>query len=144
MPEDPWFWPAVPGILTGITGIILAVAPPGTALHPGGDADMPPVTPAPAIAVTDTTSRIVKEKTYSVTIWSWDAEGWTSLPITMDGSGTGYNTPHTFDGLIGTHTFTVPPVDSLGYRFTDWNNGERSRTVSVDSPGTCTAQYTRR
>lgn len=141
MPETPSFWSTVPGILTGIAGIILAVATLVTALHLGGAGTTPPVTPTPTITVTDTTTRIVVEKTYSVTIWSWDAEGWTSQPITMDGRNTGYSTPHTFDGLIGTHTFTAPATDPLGYRFTDWNTGETGRTLSVDAPGTYTAQY---
>ncbi len=81
---------------------------------------------------------------YSVTIWAWDElnpNGWISAPITKDGVSTGYSTPHTFDGLKGTHTFTVPSTDASGHPFSDWNTGWTSRTITVDSGGTYTARY---
>ncbi|MEM3627873.1 MAG: cohesin domain-containing protein [Candidatus Bathyarchaeia archaeon] len=61
--------------------------------------------------------------------------------ITKDGIPTGYNTPHTFTGLTGTHTFTVPEKDSKGHPFKQWSTGETSRTITVDSGGTFTAYY---
>jgi hypothetical protein len=78
---------------------------------------------------------------YVATIWAWDVEGWISEPITMDGVSTGFNTPHTFTGLTGTHTFTVPSTDVLGYPFSSWNTGEISTTLTVTSGGIHTAQY---
>src|SRR5512137_2203093 len=62
---------------------------------------------------------------YDVTIWGWDelytGVGWlNNLPITMDGQFSGFNVPHTFTGLTGTHNFTVPPTDSFGHPFSEW------------------------
>jgi flagellar hook assembly protein FlgD len=79
---------------------------------------------------------------YSATIWSWDyISGWQSSPITMDGVATGFSTPHTFTGLTGTHTFTVPSTDSAGHPFSDWNTNWTDRTITVGSAGTYTARY---
>jgi len=81
---------------------------------------------------------------YSVTIWSWcasESQGWMSVPITMDGVPTGYSTGHTFTGLTGTHTFTVPSTDALGHTFYEWNTGWTSRTITVNSAGVYTARY---
>jgi len=81
---------------------------------------------------------------YSVTIWSWcasESQGWMSVPITKDGVPTGYSTGHTFTGLTGTHTFTVPSTDALGHAFYEWNTGWTSRTLTVSSAGVYTARY---
>ncbi len=64
-----------------------------------------------------------------------------SVSITMDGSPTGYYTPHTFTSLTGNHTFTVPNTDPSGHPFTQWNTGATSTTISVSSAGTHTAYY---
>ena len=79
---------------------------------------------------------------YNATIWSWDSiHGWLDEPITMDGSDTGFATPHTFIGLVGRHTFTVPDIDNFGNLFTDWDTGQTSKTLTVISGGTYTARY---
>jgi len=64
-----------------------------------------------------------------------------SVTITMDGSPTGYTTPHTFTNLTGTHTFTVPNTDPNGHPFKQWNTGETSTTITVNDGGTYTAYY---
>jgi len=63
------------------------------------------------------------------------------VAITKDGVPTGYNTPHTFTSLTGTHTFTVPEKDSKGHPFKQWSTGETNRTITVSSGGTYTAYY---
>lgn len=63
------------------------------------------------------------------------------VSITMDGTPTGFNTPHAFTGLTGTHTFTVPNYDPSGHPFKQWNTGETSTTITVSSGGTYTAYY---
>jgi len=80
---------------------------------------------------------------YSVTI---DAYCYTeatsvSVGITMDGNPTGYNTPHTFFGLAGDHTFTVPTGDLGGCPFQQWSTLEMSTTITVGLEGTYTAYY---
>jgi len=81
---------------------------------------------------------------YNVTIKArcWSEEVDVSVNITMDGSPTGYNTPHTFTGLTGTHTFTVPSMDPNGHGFIKWSTDEISTTLTVTTGGTCTAYYT--
>jgi len=66
-----------------------------------------------------------------------------SVSISMDGSPTGYSTPHTFTGLKGTHYFEVPPVDPCGHPFSIWSTLERSTVVTVPAgaAGTYTAYY---
>ncbi len=59
----------------------------------------------------------------------------------MDGVSTGYNTPHTFSGLTGTHTFTVPSTHTTGHAFYEWSTGSTNRTLSVTSAGVYTARY---
>ncbi len=82
------------------------------------------------------------ETTYSATVWSWDyIAGWLAMPITEDGSATGFSTPHTFTGLTGSHTFTVPGTDSQGHPFSDWDTGWTDRTITVSEAGTYTARY---
>ncbi|MGD8507021.1 MAG: PQQ-binding-like beta-propeller repeat protein, partial [Candidatus Bathyarchaeota archaeon] len=64
-----------------------------------------------------------------------------SVSITMDGSPTGYNTPHTFSDLTGAHNFTVPDTDLHGCPFRRWNTYETSTTIAVTTSGTYTAEY---
>ena len=80
---------------------------------------------------------------YDATIWGWDyIQGWQiPVPITMDGVSTGYSTPHTFTGLTGTHTFTVPSTNSAGHLFSDWSTDWTDRTITVSEAGTYTARY---
>jgi hypothetical protein len=80
---------------------------------------------------------------YSVTVESYcQTEGVdVGAYITMDGSFTGYTTPHTFVGLWGNHTFTVPNVDASGHSFEQWSTGEDSTTITVNSNTTCTVVY---
>lgn len=72
--------------------------------------------------------------TYNVTISAHcNTEGLdVSVPIIKDGTATGYNTPHTFSGLSGSHTFTVPSVDASGHPFLQWATSQ-STTVTVPS-----------
>ena len=82
---------------------------------------------------------------YSAGISAWSVPGWTELPITMDGADTGFTTPHTFEGLEGTHTFTLPETAN-NCTFTKWTKegatAATNNTIIVDSEGTYTAQYT--
>jgi hypothetical protein len=64
-----------------------------------------------------------------------------SVGIAMDGSPTGYNTPHMFSGLTGSHTFTVPGVDPHGHPFNQWSTGETDTTITVTAGGTYTGYY---
>lgn len=64
-----------------------------------------------------------------------------NVAILMDGSPTGYTTPHTFTGLNATHTFTVPNNDTNGDPLKQWNTGQTSTTITVSSAGTYTAYY---
>jgi hypothetical protein len=64
-----------------------------------------------------------------------------SVSITMDGTPTGYSTPHTFTGMTGSHTFTVPNMDINGHLFQQWNSGLRSTTITIGFGGTYTAYY---
>jgi outer membrane protein assembly factor BamB len=64
-----------------------------------------------------------------------------NVQITMDGSPTGYTTPHAFAGLAGPHTFTIPNADPSGHPFKQWDTGETSTTITVASNGTETAYY---
>jgi len=82
------------------------------------------------------------QASFSAMIWSWDSvHGWLGEPINMDGAPTGFNTPHNFTGLTGTHTFTVPNIDAWGNPFRQWFTGETSSTITVTADGTYTAQY---
>jgi hypothetical protein len=64
-----------------------------------------------------------------------------SVPITMDGAPTGYNTPHVFSGLTSSHTFAVPATDPGGHPFVQWSTGETSTTITVSANGTYVAYY---
>jgi len=81
--------------------------------------------------------------TYDVTIDAYCNTEATaiSVDITMDGAPTVFNTPHAFTGLTGTHTFTVPATDANDHPFKQWNTGEISTTITVNSAGTYTASY---
>jgi len=89
-----------------------------------------------------TVQLIVTAPTYSVTITAHcNTEGVdVAVAITMDGSPTGYNTPHTFS-VTETHTFGVPATDASGHPFSQWNIGEATTTITVNSTGTYTAYY---
>jgi len=79
---------------------------------------------------------------YDVSIWIWDETiGWLTENITMDGIETGFNSPHTFTGLTGTHTFTVSDINGWDNPFTKWDTGELDPTIALSSGGTHTAQY---
>ncbi len=93
------------------------------------------------ITVTSAGTHTAQYGLYAATIWAWDLSGWIAEPITMDGSATGFSTPHIFTGLAGTHTFTVPSTDVNGIPFSSWDSGETSTTLTVNSFGTHTAQY---
>jgi 5-hydroxyisourate hydrolase-like protein (transthyretin family) len=96
-----------------------------------------------AISFVRTVTYIPKSVGYSVNIWAFaNNEGWMDwIPITKDGAATGYNTPHNFTGLTGTHTFTVPANDGYGRLFYKWSTGWTGRTLTVNSSGTYTAYY---
>jgi hypothetical protein len=66
-----------------------------------------------------------------------------NVAIFLDGSPTSYTTPHTFRGLNGTHTFTVPDSDTNGDPFEQWSTGRTDRTIAVSSAETFTAFYGR-
>jgi hypothetical protein len=88
----------------------------------------------------------LKKMGYDARIAAWTTAGWAVLPITMDGASTGFNTPHTFVDLKGTHKFTLPET-AKGYTLTEWNKNAvivatTQRTVTVTSDGVYTAQYT--
>lgn len=64
-----------------------------------------------------------------------------NVEVKKDSESSGPTTPHTFAGLTGTHTFTVAATDSNGHPFKQWNTGEPSQTITVNSAGTFTAFY---
>jgi hypothetical protein len=81
--------------------------------------------------------------TYSVVVCAHDysENADVSVPITMEGSSTGHETPYTLTGLVGTHTFTVTNTDASNDAFLDWESGERTTTITVSSGGVYTAYY---
>src|SRR3989304_2307657 len=68
-----------------------------------------------------------------------------SVSILMDGASTGFNTPHTFSGLSGTHNFTMAYEDASGHPFSGWDitaPGDHDlSTLTVSSEGTYWAFY---
>jgi outer membrane protein assembly factor BamB len=64
-----------------------------------------------------------------------------NVAIAEDGSPTGFNAPHTFTGLAGAHTFTVPAVDGTGHPFRQWSTGQSDTTATVTKSVTCVAYY---
>jgi len=82
---------------------------------------------------------------YSVTIQAETRQGLIARPITRDGTPTGFETPHTFADLAGTHTFTVPDTDAQGRPFNSWvsysSTPPPSTTLTVSSAVDCTAFY---
>jgi hypothetical protein len=64
-----------------------------------------------------------------------------SVAITQGGLPSGFSTPHTFTGLTGSQTFTVPGTDGHGHAFKKWSTGSTSLTITVSSGGTYTAYY---
>lgn len=99
------------------------------------------------LAVTPLMCQIAKAQTqYSVTIWAWDHEGGWQVPVKIyrDGVDTGFTTPATFIDQTGTHTYSVPNVNSWGSPFSDWDEGGSNwtdTTLTVSSGGTYTARY---
>ena len=87
--------------------------------------------------------RAVFASTYSAVIRAvCNTEGLdVGVSIWMDGSPTGYSTPHTFAGLTGAHTFSVSSADPSGHPFKQWSTGVSSTTIPVTSGGTYTAYY---
>jgi len=81
--------------------------------------------------------------TYNITIKAHcNAESTdVGVSIIMDGLPTGRTTPYTFTDLIGTHTFTVPIIDAKGHPFKQWDTGQNSTTITVNSDATYTATY---
>jgi hypothetical protein len=63
------------------------------------------------------------------------------VQIAMDGSPTGYSTPHTFSGLAGSQMFAVLDNDANGDPFKRWSTGSNSTTIIVSSGGTYSAYY---
>jgi len=65
-----------------------------------------------------------------------------AVDVTMDGSPTGFKTPHTFS-LLGAHNFTVPNEDPSGHSFKEWSSGEKTTTITVthELAGVYTANY---
>jgi hypothetical protein len=64
-----------------------------------------------------------------------------SVGVAEDGSPTGFNTPHIFSELNGSHTFSVPIMDAAGDPFVQWSTGENTTTIAVLDGGTYTAYY---
>jgi len=64
-----------------------------------------------------------------------------AVPITIDGSMDGNNTPHTYSGLNGTHSFTVPTTDANNHPFAQWNTGQSTTTITVANGGVYIAYY---
>lgn len=88
--------------------------------------------------------------TYSVTINTYynNHINGNTVPILKDGLPTGFNTPHTFTGLTGTHNFTVPYVDDASHPFAKWTYAEEENsyedpltTITVSSEQTFWAFY---
>ena len=84
----------------------------------------------------------VYDATIQAYCYTCDAKGApVSVSIAMDGSPTGYETPHTFADIAGTHTFTVPDTCPSGHAFKQWHTGDTSTTITVSSAGTYIACY---
>jgi parallel beta-helix repeat protein len=64
-----------------------------------------------------------------------------AMDIMIDGTSTGFTTPHTFSGLTGAHTFTVASEDANGHPLRVWSTGQDNATITVISGGTYTAMY---
>jgi hypothetical protein len=78
---------------------------------------------------------------YNVTIVALGFRGsYDYVAITMDSSPTGFSTPHTFTGLTGVHSFTVPYNDPKGNPFETWEN-DYFTSIMVDGPGTYYCWY---
>ena len=86
---------------------------------------------------------VASANTHNVTLNArCDTEGANvNVPIMMDGSSTGLNTPQTFTGLTGTHSFAVSSLDSNGHSFRLWDQLSASTTILLSDGGTYTAHY---
>jgi len=141
---------STPHTFTGLSGTHNFTVPETNAGHPFSDWDT-----GGGNIWTDETVTVSSNGTftaryragYSVTIWAWcgsESQGWLSRPIVMDGSPTGFSTPHTFSGLNGLHFFTVPGLDELGHSFYEWDTSywmAASPTLTVGWAGVYTARY---
>ena len=80
---------------------------------------------------------------YAVTIKAYcmNLGVYLSVSITMDGSGTGFTTPHTFTPLTLTHSFTVANADVHGHPFDHWSTGSYDPILTVSAGGNYTAYY---
>jgi hypothetical protein len=98
-----------------------------------------------SLVVTSAGTYTAQYGSYHVYIEAYDPDGgaWSQItePITMDGGSTGFSTPHTFTGLVGSHTFEVPNTDAHGYPFAQWDNLYSTTTITVDSMDTYRAVY---
>jgi len=82
---------------------------------------------------------------YDVTIqaYCYNERDHVSVNISMDGGPAVFETPHTFRGLRGTHTFTVSDVNPHGHSFYGWFRWSPSNltTATISYEGTYTAYY---
>ena len=103
-------------------------------------------TPTITVAWRGTYTAYYGVSTYDVTInASIKDAGNVNVAIAEDGVPTGFDTPHTFTELTGTHNFTVPSTDPSGHSFVHWVDPSESismfTTIKVSSGGTYTAYY---
>jgi outer membrane protein assembly factor BamB len=79
------------------------------------------------------------ESSTTVQAYCLTQAAYVNVAITLDGSPTGFTTPHTFTSLstarLGTHTITVPKTDLSGHSFKNWNTGETTPTITVSIAG---------
>jgi transglutaminase-like putative cysteine protease len=84
----------------------------------------------------------IEDAPYSVTIRAWvSTTEAISVPIYLDGKETGFYTPYTFTGLVGTHSFTLPYQSPDGKPFAVWACNESLTTLTVSKGGTYDAWY---
>lgn len=87
-------------------------------------------------------SSVTYAAAYEVTIEANDDEhGWIAVSITMNGIPTEFTTPHTFTGLTGVNSFTVPSMDSHNNPFGFWSTRWKDTTINVGQAGTYVAYY---
>jgi hypothetical protein len=133
-----------PHTFTGLTGTHTFTVPnTDPSGHPFWQWSTSEITTTISVSLGGTYVSYYGAQTYDVTVKAHDnTEGIdVSVSIAMDGLPSGYNTPHTFTALTGTHTFTVPNTDSYSHPFKQWNTGEMNRTITVTSGGAYAAYY---
>jgi hypothetical protein len=81
--------------------------------------------------------------TYNVTIDALDYKlGGVAVLVSLDGENAVFTTPHTFTGLSGIHTFSVPNADIYLTPFDNWNYSRwMETTLTISSGGTYIAYY---